>query len=180
MTIEYAVKVHPANPYFEVPEEDQYLKIHTDPAVPFRRQQAFPRGAASLVWRDGGEWQPVNGIDAHCIGMRAKHEIITKQALIDGYGWARCTCGWQDEESFKSGYASYDYEASATKHLAEVDAKVKDFRDLLRYIPRTPAQEACPHANDETMDHLHPGRKAWRCLDCDLHIQWDIHIERVR
>lgn len=178
MPIEYAVKVHPKNPYFEVPEEDKYLKIHTNPTVPYRKQRMFPAGAASLVWRDGGDWQPVNDIDAHCIGMRAKHEVIKKQALVDGFGWARCTCGWQDEESYKSGYASYDYEASAAEHLAAVEDAVQKFRDLMRYIPRTPEQEACPHERDEASKNVNnPGLRDWHCKDCGLRMQYVADFE---
>lgn len=177
MTTIYAVKVDKTDPYFDDPEAIQFLGENTDPAVPYRRLQKFPASVASLVKRDGdGEWTPVNGIDQHCIGMRAKHDIMKKQALVDGYGWARCTCGWQDERSYESGYAAPDYEASAARHMADVDARIKRFREILRYIPRTPDQEACPHVHDETRDSLTPGIREWRCRDCGLHIQFSLEI----
>lgn len=179
MTIEYAVKVHPANPYVEVPEEDEYLTISADPAVSYRRQQAFPAGAASLVYRrDGGDWEPVNGIDQYCIGLRAAHEIISKIALVEGFGWSRCTCGWKSQDAYGSGLAHPNYEELADQHIAAVAAAAERFRELLLYVPRNPDQEACPHKHDQTSEHVNnPGRREWHCKDCGLRIQYITDFE---
>jgi len=175
---EYAARIANNNSYFET--ETEYLGTNTDPTIPYRRLQGFSKARydATLVKREGtGDWEPVNGLDQYCIGLRAKHQSITKKAIVDGYGWARCTCGWQDEESYESGMASHDFEAAASRHIADVEANVQRFRELLGCVRRTPIQQECPHSNDETRDHLsHPGHKEWRCLDCDLYIRYDIAI----
>ncbi|MDA8370290.1 hypothetical protein [Saccharomonospora sp.] len=176
MTITYAVKIDKTNPYLNDPDAIQYLAEHADPAIPYRKLQSVPAAYASLVKRDDtGEWEPVNGIDLHGIGMRAKHEIILKRAIVDGYGWARCICGWEYEENYRRGLAAPDYAAAAERHMADVDARITRFRELLQYVSRTPAQEACPHADDETR-YNNPSKKEWRCRDCGLHIQWDLDI----
>jgi hypothetical protein len=179
VTIEYAVKVHPAHPYFEVPEEDEYLKISIDPAVSYRRQQAFPAGAASLVHRrNGGDWEPVNGIDQYCIALRAAHEIISRTALVEGFGWARCTCGWKSQDASGSGFAHPDYEELADQHIANIAAAAQQFRNRMVYVPRDPDQEACPHKHDETREHFNnPGLRDWRCKDCGLHMQYIADFE---
>lgn len=176
MTIEYAVKFDKTNAFFDEPEAVQFLAVHADPAIPFRKMQSFPAAYAMLVQRDGGEWEPVNGLDLRCIGMRAKHDIIMKR----GAGWARCTCGWTDEHSYTTGWASYDFEAAAARHMTEVDARIEEFRGLMRYIPHTPEQEACQHANDMTRDdYYNPGRKEWNCKDCGLRVQYIADFERM-
>jgi len=175
----YAVKVDKTHPYFDDPEAVQYLAEHEDPGVPYRRFKGFPAFRnASLVRRtDGGDWEHVNGLDLQCIAMRAKHEIMKKRALIDGYGWARCTCGWQDENSYENGMASHDFEAAAARHIADVDARVMCFRELLGYVGQTPEQAACPHANDDSRVHqLDPTKKEWHCRDCGLYVKYDLEI----
>jgi hypothetical protein len=178
MTIEYAMKITTGGTHFKA--ETDYLAVHTDPGHPYRKLQGFAKShhEVALVKReDGSEWEPVNGIDQVCIGMRAKHEIMKKRSLVEGFGWARCTCGWQDENNYKFGYAVPDYEESAARHIAEVDARIRQFRELLRYVQHTPEQEACPHLDDETRDdYTNPTRKEWRCHSCGFHVAYDLEI----
>jgi len=176
VTIEYAVKVDKTSPYFDDPEAVQYFAVHVDPAIPYRKQQGFPAfHNATLVKRDGGDWEPVNGIDLHCIGMRAKHGITKKRALVDGFGWARCTCGWQDENSYLAGLAAPDFEAAATRHMAEVDERIEQFRQLLYSRPLNPIQEACLHTDDITrVEHRNPAHKTWQCRACGLAVHYDV------
>lgn len=179
MTIEYAVKFDKTNAYFDEPWPIEYLRIDTDPAVPYRKMQGLPAAYATLVQRrGGGDWELVNGIDTYCIAMRAEHDIIKKRSGVDGFGWARCTCGWQDEESHKSGYASHDFEAAADRHLADVEAAAQQFRNRMLYVPRNPDQEACPHKHDQTSEHVNnPGLRDWHCKDCGLRMQYVADFE---
>lgn len=178
MTIEYAMKITTGGTHFKT--ETDYLAVHTDPAHPYRKLQGFAKShhETSLVKReDGGEWEPVNGIDQVCIGMRAKHEIIGRFALVEGFGWATCICGWKSWDTHRSGLAHGDFNEQADQHLAEVDARVRQFRELLRYVRHTPEQEACPHLDDETReDFRNPTRKEWRCHSCGFHVAYDLEI----
>ncbi|GAB3656543.1 hypothetical protein [Glycomyces tarimensis] len=183
MATMYAVKVDQTSPYFDDPDAVQYLADHTDPAIPYRKLRSFPAGDnVALVKREGaGDWEPVNGLDLQCIGMRAKHDIIKKRAMVDGFGWARCTCGWKSVDNYRTGLAHDHFHADAERHMADVDAHIKRFRDLLGCVPHTPEQETCPHANDETReDYTNPAHKEWRCHDCGLYIKYDIALTTPR
>lgn len=179
MTIEYAVKVDKTNAWFDEPEPIEYLRIDTDPAVPYRKMQGIPAAYATLVQRrDGGDWEPVNGIDTYCIAMHAQHDIIKTPFMSTGAGKARCICGWKDDESFQTGLPSPRYEAAAEQHLASVAAAAQRFRDQMRYVQRTPEQESCPHKHAQTSEHVrNTGVRDWRCRDCGLHMQYIADFE---
>jgi hypothetical protein len=178
MSTTYAVKVDRTHPYFNDPEAVQFLAEHEDPGVPYRKLQGFPvLGNASLVQRvDSGDWQHVNGLDLQCIDMRAKHEIMKDHLYGRGMdGWIRCTCGWRADVYDLGNHSRV--EAQAEKHMAEVDARVSRFRELLRYVRRTPEQDSCLHANDESrVHHRDPSKKEWHCQDCGLYLMFDLEI----
>jgi len=179
VTIEYAVKVDKTNAYFDEPEPIEYLRIDTDPAVPYRKMQGIPAAYATLVQRrSGGDWETVNGLDQYCIALRAAHEIVNKFALVEGFGWARCTCGWKSQDASGSGLAHPNYEELADQHIAAVEAAAQRFRNRMLYVPRNPNQDACPHKHDETLEHFNnPGLRDWYCKDCGLRMQYIADFE---
>jgi hypothetical protein len=177
MTIEYAMKITTGGTHFK--SETDYLAVHTDPAHPYRKLQGFAKShhETSLVKReDGSDWQHRNGLDLQCIAMRDKHEILKDLLYGQGVdGWIRCTCGWRADIYDLGNHSRVKVESE--KHMAEVDARVSRFRELLRYVRRTPEQDSCLHANDESrVHHRDPSKKEWRCQDCGLYLMFDLEI----